>query len=191
MAPISSSNDSILSAYPTISEDKDSLSVVWVNRSLTENRKVVLDVANFAIEDGDYTMMQLANLPQEETFFTHSINALKEVSVTIKSNKAEIELPPLSVSTLIIDNRIGTKLSDEDNAPAFSLYPTSTDGILNLSRLNEKMLLQIVSPEGKVLYSQKITEESLQLNVSFLAKGYYLCAISDGVVTHTLPFLKR
>lgn len=191
LAPISSSNDSILSAYPTISEDKDSLSIVWVNRSLTENRKVVLDVANFAIEDGDYTMMQLANLPQEETFFTHSINALKEVSVTIKSNKAEIDLPPLSVSTLNIDNRIGTKLSDEDNAPAFSLYPTSTDGILNLSRLNEKILLQIVSPEGKVLYSQKITEESLQLNVSFLAKGYYLCAISDGVVTHTLPFLKR
>ena len=191
LPPLSSSNDSILSAYPTLSEDKDSMSLVLVNRSLLEVQKVLLDISNFEMIDGDYTMLQLSNLPDEETFFSHSINALKEVPVTIQNNRAEIELPPLSVSTLLLSRQKGTNLINIDKLPSFSLYPSSTDGILNVRRLKENSLLQIISSEGKVVYSNLISDSSVQLNLSFLSKGYYLCAVSDGRITDIIPFLKR
>jgi hypothetical protein len=71
-----SSNDSLVSAYSSISNKGDSLTVIFVNRAEKDAQDVDLDLANFA-SDGTVKTLTLQNL-QGETFISHTSNALKE-----------------------------------------------------------------------------------------------------------------
>lgn len=74
-----SSNDSLVSAYSSISNKGDSLTVIFVNRAEKDAQDVNLSLANFA-SDGKVKTLTLQNL-QGETFVSHSSNALKENAV--------------------------------------------------------------------------------------------------------------
>ena len=71
-----SSNDSLVSAYSSISNKGDSLTVIFVNRAEKDAQDVNLSLANFA-SDGTVKTLTLQNL-QGETFVSHTNNALKE-----------------------------------------------------------------------------------------------------------------
>ena len=71
-----SSNDSLVSAYSSISNKGDSLTIIFVNRAEKDAQDVDLDLANFA-SDGTVKTLTLQNL-QGETFISHTSNALKE-----------------------------------------------------------------------------------------------------------------
>ena len=71
-----SSNDSLVSAYSSISNKGDSLTVIFVNRAEKDAQDIDLNLANFA-SDGTVKTLTLQNL-QGETFISHTSNALKE-----------------------------------------------------------------------------------------------------------------
>jgi hypothetical protein len=71
-----SSNDSLVSAYSSISNKGDSLTVIFVNRAEKDAQEINLDLADFA-SDGTVKTLTLQNL-QGETFISHTSNALKE-----------------------------------------------------------------------------------------------------------------
>ena len=74
-----STNDSLVSAYSSISNKGDSLTVIFVNRAEKDAQDVNLSLANFA-SDGTVKTLTLQNL-QGETFVSHTNNALKENAV--------------------------------------------------------------------------------------------------------------
>jgi hypothetical protein len=74
-----SSNDSLVSAYSSISNKGDSLTVIFVNRAEKDAQDVNLNLANFA-SDGKVKTLTLQNL-KGETFVSHTSNALKENAV--------------------------------------------------------------------------------------------------------------
>ena len=65
-----------MSAYSSISNKGDSLTVIFVNRAEKDAQDVNLSLANFA-SDGTVKTLTLQNL-QGETFVSHTNNALKE-----------------------------------------------------------------------------------------------------------------
>ncbi|MCR5378314.1 MAG: T9SS type A sorting domain-containing protein [Fibrobacter sp.] len=71
-----SSNDSLVSAYSSISNKGDSLTVIFVNRAEKDAQDVNLNLTNFA-SDGKVKTLTLQGL-KGETFVSHTSNALKE-----------------------------------------------------------------------------------------------------------------
>ena len=89
-----SSDEVTVSAYPTVNANRDSMTVILVNRSQTAAQTVDMTIDNFKVADGDYVTEQLANLSTTETFVSHTNNALRQGSVTVKSNALTATVPP-------------------------------------------------------------------------------------------------
>lgn len=115
-----SSQEMYLSSYPTISGNRDSLTVFIVNRHLTESGDVTLNLDNFPVRDGIYKTYQLYNLPLQETFVSHSVNALRVSDLTVTGNHIEIQIPALSVTAIVlhraqvINNQFGFLVSEAE-----------------------------------------------------------------------------
>ncbi len=93
-----------VSAYASVNEGLDAMTVILVNRSLDMSETVQVAVANFPVSDEVCRILTLADLPNEETFRSHTDNALQETSVTIQAGatRLTLALPPLSVSAVLL-----------------------------------------------------------------------------------------
>ena len=76
-----SQNETLVSAYATVNNNQDSMSVILVNRSLTEKQTVNLNLAGYNINPGDCTMYSISNLGSAETFVSHTNNSLKSSQI--------------------------------------------------------------------------------------------------------------
>jgi hypothetical protein len=97
-----SSEELYVSAYPTENASRDTMTIFLVNRHLTESRTADLNLKNFRVKNGTYSLYTLSGLPQSETFVSAEVNALQETSVQITANIINIPLPALSVSAFVI-----------------------------------------------------------------------------------------
>ena len=107
-----SSNDSLVSAYSSISNKGDSLTVIFVNRAEKDAQDIDLNLANFA-SDGTVKTLTLQNL-QGETFVSHTSNALKENAVGANAqggtttatsysiNRFKMTLPAKSITAVLL-----------------------------------------------------------------------------------------
>ena len=107
-----SSNDSLVSAYSSISNKGDSLTVIFVNRTEKDAQDIDLNLANFA-SDGTVKTLTLQNL-QGETFVSHTSNALKENAVEANAqggtttatgysiNRFKMTLPAKSITAVLL-----------------------------------------------------------------------------------------
>ena len=107
-----SSNDSLVSAYSSISNKGDSLTVIFVNRDEKDAQDIDLNLANFA-SDGTVKTLTLQNL-QGETFVSHTSNALKENAVEANAqggtttatgysiNRFKMTLPAKSITAVLL-----------------------------------------------------------------------------------------
>lgn len=107
-----SSNDSLVSAYSSISNRGDSLTVIFVNRAEKDAQDIDLNLANFA-SDGTVKTLTLQNL-QGETFVSHTSNALKENAVEANAqggtttatgysiNRFKMTLPAKSITAVLL-----------------------------------------------------------------------------------------
>ncbi len=97
-----SSEELYVSAYPTENASRDTMTVFLVNRHLTESRIADLNLQDFRVKNGTYSLYTLSGLPQSETFVSSSVNALNETTVQVAGNMIDIPLSPLSVSALVL-----------------------------------------------------------------------------------------
>ena len=185
-----SSNDSLVSIHATINETKDSLTLLLINRNLTGNTDVNIDISNFNLPDGDYSTLELSELPQEETFVSHSVNALKEKTTAFNKGSANIRLPALSTTTILLSTKGASVATPNSFLNAIKVYPTVTSDILNIDGISESCTIQIISADGKSLLTQE-GNTNTNISIEHLPKGYYLCAISLSNVTKIVSILKQ
>lgn len=188
--PSTSENDSIVSVHTSISADKDSMSILLINRSIKDEIETEIQLKNYEVPDGEYRLSQLSDLPEEETFISHTINALKEKSVMVQNGKATITLPPLSTSTLQLCKTEQTELHEQKN-PILRVYPTYAMSCLYVEGLNEKATIQLISTDGKVVLKKETQQTNEKIDISNLPSGYYLCAVTMNDVTKTVQIVKK
>lgn len=188
--PSTSGNDSIVSVHTSISDDKDSMSILLINRSIKDEIETEIQLKNYEVPDGEYRLSQLSDLPEEETFISHTINALKEKSVMVQNGKATITLPPLSTSTLQLCKTEQTELHEQKN-PILRVYPTYAVSCLYVEGLNEKATIQLISTDGKVVLKKETQQTNEKIDISNLPSGYYLCAVTMNDVTKTVQIVKK
>jgi hypothetical protein len=97
-----SSLENTVSAYSSITESADSLTVMLVNRDMSSSRTVTINVSNFTVANGSYNTLQLSSLPASETFISHTQNALKANTVSVNSNSFTITIPALSTTAVLL-----------------------------------------------------------------------------------------
>lgn len=188
--PSTSENDSIVSVHTSISADKDSMSILLINRSIKDEIETEIQLKNYEVPDGEYRLSQLSDLPEEETFISHTINALKEKSVMVQNGKATITLPPLSTSTLQLCKTKQTELHEQKN-PILRVYPTYAMSCLYVEGLNEKATIQLISTDGKVVLKKETQQTDEKIDISNLPSGHYLCAVTMNDVTKTVQIVKK
>lgn len=126
-----SSNDSLVSAYSSISNKGDSLTVIFVNRAEKDAQDVNLSLANFA-SDGTVKTLTLQNL-QGETFVSHTNNALKENVVDANPQG-------------------GTTTANDYSINSFKMtLPAKSISAVLLTTANPKQVVDGIIPTGKAL----------------------------------------
>lgn len=195
-----SQNETLVSAYPTLNEAADSMTVVLVNRSQTAKSTVNLNFAGYLLQNRTYSMYSLSGLPATETFVSHSNNKLVKTDVTAALNQITVELAPLSVNSIIL------KAAPTSAEPKLlngtlktALYPNpATDQVTIDFSLPEKGKLSIGLYQANGLLLNTICDKffdggdhQIDINTGKLSSGIYLIKFRSGNDNQTMKLIKN
>jgi hypothetical protein len=175
-----SSNESLVSAYPSINANQDSMTVVLVNRSVSLSQSTTLTFDNFVLSGSEAKVLTLKSLPTTETFVSHTQNALAESKSLILGNSTNITLPPMSVTSVQLLGKVGQVPivlgASPMSEPEVRLYPNpSTEAMVIEWTTSDFESLEIVDANGRLLSEQKITPLSHQITINqMLTSGTYV-----------------
>jgi len=195
-----SQNETLISAYPTINEAADSMTVVVINRSLTEKKTVNLTFAGYLLQNRAYSMYSLSGLPATETFVSHTNNKLVKKDIVPALNQITVELEPLSVNSIIL------KAAPTSAEPKLlngklktALYPNPAIDQVNINfSLPEKGKLSIGLYQANGVLLNTISDQifdagdhQIDLSTDHLSSGIYLIKFRSGNDNQTMKLIKN
>lgn len=192
-----SSLENTVSAYTTVNTVSDSMTVIIVNRDMTNSRKVTVNLNGLSVGDGAYKTLQLSALPVTETFKSHTQNALKTNSVDVASNSFDISVPALSTTAVILHTgTTGLTRYKEADEEKLAIYPNPA---------NTELKINIgISPSKDISYygghilifnanGQQVAAETLlpgvfdyTIDTSIFHKGFYFVKFGNIVQKFTV-----
>lgn len=175
-----SSDEAMVSAYTSISEEEDSLSVMLVNRHLNDSKNVTVNFSGINIPAGVYETRLLADLPAIETFQSHSNNALQEGTATVSGGSLTLTLPPLSTTAVLLQTSGGSPLSVlRKELPQLHIYPNPSTGLIQVrpeSGHAGDLMLRMGDMAGRTLFADTYAwdgKSAISLDVSHWEAGTY------------------
>ncbi len=146
-----SSNDSLVSAYSSISNKGDSLTVIFVNRSQSAAQDINLTLSNFDAKAGTAQTLTLSGITGE-TFVSHTQNALKKGTAQVADNKVSLSLPAKSITAMLFttDN---PKVIDGITPTVLSRnYSVSMQGLdIFVTGIQKNTRYTLANPLGQVI----------------------------------------
>jgi len=180
-----SSLENTVSAYTSLNQAADSMTVILVNRDMNSERSVTVNLNECIINNGNYTTLQLSSLPSTETFISHTDNALTENAVEVNSNSFTITLPALS-TTAVLFSSIVVGVEEYDNqVDEIKLYPNPVSDQLYIDMspgISELIEIIVYDRSGrKVLSSQKHYDGNapIVITMSALSEGFYFLSVKS------------
>jgi hypothetical protein len=188
----STSDDSLaVSAYSTMNEAGDSLTVILVNRDLSQSREAKVSLSHFNVENGGYETLSLSRLPAAETFKSRSDNALKRATVSVENGSFTVSLPSLSVTAVILTGW-STDTTDGSGPSAmklaFDIYPNpfnpGTTFSYSISR-SGRVKIDVFDARGRFMRTvQDVASaagpHTAHFDGSDLASGIYFARVTAG-----------
>ncbi|OWV19958.1 glycoside hydrolase [Fibrobacter sp. UWB4] len=186
-----SSNDSLVSAYSSISNKGDSLTVIFVNRAEKDAQDIDLNLANFA-SDGTVKTLTLQNL-KGETFVSHTSNALKENAVEANAqggtttatsysiNRFKMTLPAKSITAVLLTTTTPKQI--DAIAPTRSaltgnlLHHENGNWFINNGSGNVRCISVFNSLGQNVLQIQQPARGNFRIASEVLSKGNFIVRI--------------
>lgn len=180
-----SSLENTVSAYTTVNEATDSMTVIIVNRDMTSTRNVTVNLNGFSVASGSHKTLQLSSLPATETFKSHTDNALKTNSVMINSNSFTIAVPALSTTAILLHASEQVTGIEEQNSHAnnVTIYPNpGFDKLLVNVDLKgpEVVEITVCDQRGNKIHSVKRNCDGITpvtVDISTIPNGFYLLTV--------------
>jgi len=97
-----SSDEEMVSAFSSMDKTGRKMTVILVNREPKRGRTVSLGIKSWLPKSSAKTL-RLEKLPKGMTFKSHTRNALKEGVLTLSGGKGTIELPPYSITAVLLE----------------------------------------------------------------------------------------
>jgi hypothetical protein len=194
-----SPNETLVSAYPTINEAADSMTVVLVNRSQTEKLQVSLNMTGFVANKWGIDMYSLSKLTATETFISHTKNALVKSGVQV-ADQVMVELAPLSVNSILLKAAV-TSVRPEMSKGSLqsSLYPNPATEMVHLAfSLPESgpLSIRLFNVNGQLL--KTIRQEAFEagshlvdMDAETLSKGVYWIQFESSKEMQTIKLIKK
>ncbi|GAG22124.1 unnamed protein product, partial [marine sediment metagenome] len=141
--------------------------------------------------DGEHACLMLDDLPDHETFKSHTDNALKEGTVTVNEGSFQLSLPPLSVTVVLLSGKghvsSVTQLQRISNL-TLDVYPNPFNPITTISyRIPKPMNIKIELFDIKGRYVQTIRDipnqsgsHTCRFDGSHLSSGVYFIRLLAG-----------
>jgi hypothetical protein len=186
-----SSIENTVSAYTTINEATDSMTIIIVNRDLSASRNVSLNITGFEAGNGRYPTLQLSSLPSSETFKSHTNNALKKDSILVDSNTIILTVPKLSVTAILLTPLKTGYSNYSTRQEILKLYPNPVNDRLHfeMNSVNPcPILITISDPSGRIIkgYSEYFDGHSpISLDVSSIPSGYFFISVKSSYFSYT------
>lgn len=164
--------ENTVSAYTTVNETADSMTVIIVNRDRTAAKNVAVNLSNFTAANGSYKTLQLASLPAGETFKSHTNNALKTNSVVVNDNSFTILVPALSTTAVLIDARTMGVNDLKNRSHEIKIYPNPANESLSVeidSHDEAPIQIHAIDQQGrtvKAFEAQFNGDSALELDVA-------------------------
>jgi hypothetical protein len=190
-----SSLENTVSAYTTVNDAADSMTVIIVNRNMNTAQEVLVNLNNFSSTDGNYKTLQLSSLPANETFKSSSNNALKENSVSVKSNSFSITVPALSTTAVILATTPTGIDGLKEKTTEMKLYPNPANNELHISlgsTLAEPAQITVFDQQGRKIKSFDVNYDGLseiKIDLSSLTRGYYFLSVNTNQFSTTKSFV--
>jgi hypothetical protein len=188
-----SSLENTVSAYATVNESADSMTVIIVNRDMSTPRNVAINLNGFAAGFGTYSTLELSDLPATETFKSHTDNALKKNMVTVISNSFNSTVPALSTTAVLL-SKTTTGISEFKNDSEIKIFPNPAKDNINVS-LNPAYAGQteiiIYDTTGRKVLNSFVdfnVYSPLNFDISALETGVYFFSIKNKHETFTEKF---
>lgn len=175
------SDNQNVSAYTTVNQTSDSMTVIFVNRSETEEMDVNIDVKNFTVGDGVYKKFELSELPSQETFVSHEQNALKVGYATVAGSKTRLSLPAKSITALVLSREATGVENEEQFAATCEPYPNPTTGSFYMANYDGAITsLQVFNAVGQCVCSLSDcgNMNDLRIDLSDCASGVYYAKVN-------------
>lgn len=189
--PAPSSRPETVSAHATLNSSGDSLTLILINRAASASEETRIHLANFNAVDGWYPVLQLHDLPAEETFISHSYNALRRDSIRVENGAISIALPALSVTAVLLHSSAATAVASPPATGnlSFEVYPQPSRGSAQLRyhlASEDDIRIALYDLQGRMLAilheaHAVAGDHQLPLDLSSLSAGSYLVRITAGV----------
>jgi hypothetical protein len=187
-----SSLENTVSAYTSVNEAIDSMTIIIVNRDMNSARNVTVNLNGFSTKDGTYLTLQLSSLPSTETFKSHTDNALKKNSVLVNSNSFTITVPALSTTAVLFPSEGIVGIAEKKNiVEKIEIFPNpATDKLyINLSsNVAEPIKITIYDQGGRKIQSSQCYYNGISpiaVNTSSVPEGFYLLSVKSGNLVST------
>jgi hypothetical protein len=192
--PATSSEEEFVSAYPTLNEAEDSLTVVLVNRHVSSTKTVTVKFNGFDLADESFETLTLSNLPANETFVSHTQNALQKATIAQSANAIAVSVPALSIITLRLKGERGEVVTGNEEELAdniLKVYPNPAAANSKFTWEINKIgyaTLDLVDLNGRVVnvLHDGAVEVPLkkEVDLSGCSKGMYIIRLTtNGVST--------
>jgi hypothetical protein len=130
-----SSDEQNVSAYTTVNNNNDSVTIALVNRSQSQSKTVVINFPDFLPANQAVQTLTLSNLPAgTETFVSHTRNALQSANISLQNNTLQVNLAPMSITSLIVT---GAAIALPQNLLSFTASKGDNKVTLNFTTPNE------------------------------------------------------
>jgi hypothetical protein len=189
-----SSLENTVSAYTTVNESADSMTVIIVNRDMNTPHNAAINIKGFSAGIGTYSTLELSALPATETFKSHTDNALKKNIVTVISNSFIITVPALSTTAVLLAKATAGISEFKNGNSEIKIFPDPAKDNINVNlspayageteitvydMMGRKILNSFVDYNG---YSP------LSFDISTLENGVYFFSVKNKYETFTKRF---
>jgi hypothetical protein len=181
-----SSDENVVSAYPSINATQDSMTIMVVNRSATLNKTTTINIDNFIVGNTSAKTLTLKSLPSTETFISHTQNALIQGNSLVSNNSLSLTLAPMSITAIQLSGKVGQAavVLATESEPDFQInvYPNpfSEAFIIDLGNVKAHKI-EIVNMFGNTVFTQNIhsIDNKATINAQLKAGKYLLKIYKD------------
>lgn len=185
--PGTSTDEMNVSAYPTLNAAGDSLTVALVNRSQSTSKDIRLTINNFNLSEDSASYFRINSLPTAETFKSHTNNALKSGVVVPEGKEINLTLPPLSVTTLLLNSKSMTAAGKVKmpEAGVLEVFPNPASDWVTVSWPATWMppfTLKMLTIKGQTVLTRRIAERvngPVEWNFPGIPDGTYFIVLSS------------
>ena len=188
-----SGDETYVSAYPTVNETSDSMTIFLVNRHTTAIKDIQVDVRDFIIKDEPIKLYTLSKLPASETFVSHTQNALKVNEIDKPVFHVSAQLEPLSVNALVLKAAPTSVSEIIPSAFNLNVFPNPNSGQLNIefnSQESNLLEIELFNGNGQKLAIQPVTQSffgknHIEIDLSKYTSGLYWITVRTGRYNET------